>query len=139
MQLIFDRTEADVLIGNEKGCYGPDDLNRVESAVAELQVLIKQLDIYPELTVKTDWTAPGIFSAESWPVESQMRRYLQNVQILCQALGMSPVLPSRMDRLDWQEANQIEHALHQVYARVQSVFNTYEYSGELFAGEENDL
>ena len=139
IQLVFDRTEADVLIGNKKGHYGPEDLNRVESAVAELQEMIKQLDMYPELTVKTDWTAPGTFSADSWPVESQVQRYLENVKILSRALGLSPALPERMHRLDWQGANQIEYALQQVYARVQSILKTYEYSGERFAGEEKYL
>ncbi len=32
-QLIYDRTEEDLISGNEKGCYGVSDLNRVGQAV----------------------------------------------------------------------------------------------------------
>ena len=39
MQFITDRTHADVLLGNEKGIYSYEDLNRVERAVAQLSAM----------------------------------------------------------------------------------------------------
>lgn len=139
MDLITDRTEADVLLGNEKGRYGYADLNRVEAAVAELCALAKKLDIHQNLTVKTDWAAPDLFSVRDWPTESQMHRYLENIRSVCAALGTVPVLPQTMEKLDWQGANQIEQALQTAHLRLQSVLQTYHYSGECYAGEENIL
>ena len=104
MQLITDRTEADVLLGNEKGRYSHTDLNRVESAVAELQRLAGQMDISPGLTTKNDWGLPGSFSSDNWPTESQMQRYLGNVHALCSALEIRTGLPDTMAGLTWQGA-----------------------------------
>jgi len=139
MQLIFDRTEADVLLANEKGRYSHTDLNRVEAAVAELQRLAGQMDIYPGLTTKTDWGLPGAFDADSWPTEPQMQRYLANVHELCSALEIRAGLPDTMAGLTWQGANAIEQALQAAHTRVMTVLAVLRYSGEIFAGEEFSL
>lgn len=140
MQLITDRTEADMLAGNEKGIYGHTDLNRVEQAVSELCVLAEGLGIGLRLSVKTDWGLPGAFTADSWPAESQMLRYIQNVHALCDAVQLpSGGVPQTMAHLTWQGANAIEKALEQVYQRLQGILKAYRYSGEMFAGEESYL
>lgn len=139
MNFVTDRTESDVLLNNEKGRYKYSDLNRVERAVSELCQLAQKLDMYPELTTKTNWSRPGTFSAKTWPTESQMQRYIQNVHRLCDCFGLSLPLPATMDQLNWEGANNIEKALQYAYVRVQSILNTFYYSGELFAGEENVL
>lgn len=139
MKLITDRTQADVLLGNEKGHYGHEDLNRVEKAVMQLCIYAEKLDVHPHLTIKTDWAAPGVFSPQSWPGESQMHRYLENVRRLCTAVGTDLALPQTMENLDWQGANQIEQALQAAHMRVQGVLQTYHYSGECYAGEENTV
>ena len=136
MEFVFDRTESDVLLGNEKGRYTYQDLNRVETAVAILCQLAEKLDIHLGLYTKTNWAEPGLFSADSWPTESQMRRYLQNVHRLCDALDLSCALPVSMAKLDWEGANSIEEALAAALVRIQRIINTYQYSGELIAGEE---
>ena len=137
MNFITDRTESDVLLNNEKGRYKYSDLNRVEKAVSELCQLAQKLDIYPELTTKTNWSRPGAFSVKTWPTESQMQRYIQNVHRLCDCFGLNLPLPTGMAQLNWEGANNIEKALQYAYVRVQSILNTFYYSGELFAGEEN--
>lgn len=136
MKLITDRTEEDVLLGTAKGHYTYADLNRVERAVAELCALCPQLDLYPELTTKTDWGAPGKFSGDSWPTDVQMQRYLENVTALCDLFSIdSQKVPGSADELDWCGANSIEEALHLVYLRATAILNTFKYSGELYAGE----
>lgn len=136
MQLITDRTEADVLLGHPKGQYSFADLNRVEQAVAQLQQLAEQLDIKPAITVKTDWGLPGTFSGSAWPTQGQMTRYLGNVHTLCSALEVAANLPDTMIGLTWQGANAIEQALLDAHTRVMSVLAALYYSGEIFAGEE---
>lgn len=136
MDLITDRTESDVLLKTEKGTYGYKDLNRVEDAVKSLQELAVQLDIPAVLITKTDWGLPGAFDAAAWPTQSQMRRYLQNVSDLCDAVAVNATLPKSMQGLTWMGANSIEEALSAVHIRIQGVLHAFKYSGECFAGEE---
>lgn len=136
MNLVTDRTEADALLGNEKGVYSYKDLNRVETAVAQLAEYFQQLGICADLHTKTDWGLPGDFSAAEWPVESQMQRYLENVETIKRLFPVSVQLPSSMSRLTWQGANSIEQVLQTALERINGMVTTYRYSGELFAGEE---
>lgn len=136
MEFVTDRTEADVLLGNAKGRYSAEDLNRVESAVAELCALAVCLDVHLDLITKTDWSGPGVFSQNNWPTESQMERYLQNVNTLCDRFSLGAGLPGSMADLDHQGANAIEQALQQTYKRIDAILSTYRYSGEIYAGEE---
>ncbi len=139
MQLVTDRTKTDVLLGTEKGQYGFADLNRVEQAVAELSAAAENLDIHYTPVVKTDWGAPGVFSSETWPTKEQMIRYLDNVSRLCQVVEINAALPSTMENLTWEGANDIEQALLFVYERIKNILQILQYSGEFFAGEENEL
>ena len=136
MKWITDRTHSDVMLGNEKGQYTYQDLNRVELAVKELSALAKALDVQFDPVVKLDWQMLDTFSPESWPVESQMRRYLENVQVLCSAIIGAAELPVTMDNLTWEGANQIERALAQTEEQIQKILTIFRYSGELYAAEE---
>lgn len=110
--MITDRTQMDVLMRNAKGCYGADDLNRVEGAVETLAETLAELGEHcPPLTTKTDWQLTPLFQAQQWPVQEQMERYLDNVRQLAIAYGLEPLLPKTMERLNWQGANQIEQQL----------------------------
>ena len=139
MNLITDRTQQDVLLETPKGQYGPEDLNRVENAVAALAQNKKIFGDAFRLETKTDWERTSVFSPDKWPTQSQMERYLNNVYRLCEALEMQVVLPVTMQRLTWEGANQIEQALLQAQTRIEVVLQTLRYSGEIFAGEENYL
>lgn len=139
MDLITNRTKTDVLLGNARGSYGYEDLNRVETAVAQLQELAKQMDIHLELITKTDWGIPGKFTPGTWPTQQQMERYLDNVHALCNALSLQVCTPETMAHLTCEGANEIENALLSAYRRVQGVLQTYKFSGEAYAGEENVL
>ena len=105
MNLITDRTYADVLLGTEKGSYGPADLNRVEQAVAELCAIARALDLPGTWKIKTDWANHGEFSLDRWPTRSQMTRYLSNVHSLCVAVELAAELPASMEHLTWEGAN----------------------------------
>lgn len=136
MDLITDRTEADVLMGTEKGVYGYTDLNRVEIAVKELSADFPALGMGPMPEVKTDWGIPGDFTESSWPVKSQMDRYLGNVKEITQKFQTKVKLPSSMDDLTWDGANSIEKTLQIAAGRVAGIKQAWKYSGEVLAGEE---
>lgn len=131
MDFITDRTESDALLGNEKGVYSYTDLNRVETAVKQISDKMTL-----GLTTKTDWDLPAIFSTKEWPVESQMKRYLGNVAAIRSYFVISIPIPSTMERLTWQGANNIERILEKALASADGVKQTYRYSGEFYAGEE---
>lgn len=137
MELITDRTESDVLIGNEKGVYSYSDLNRVESAVAELAAELSRMGYKINLVTKTDWALPGDFSRETWPVESQMERYLRNVRSIRNFFPLEGkgALPESMGRLTWKSANLIEMILENAEAKIGAIKKSWKYSGEIFAGE----
>lgn len=139
MEFVTDRTQMDVLLGTEKGFYGAADLNRVESAVKELADLAKLLGVKKEFEVKTDWDFPSEFLASQWPTKAQMTRYLNNVQALCDAVEVAAAIPTTIEKLTREGANQIEIALQKTYERIQKTIINIRYSGEIFAGEENYL
>lgn len=145
IELITDRTEAHVLKLKElqakgwakltteeqdmwygyaaKGGYNYTDLNRVESAVAEMSE-----DLELGLVTKTDWTL------WDFPARADMARYLENVRKIRNAVwggnGL-PELPIRMDYLTYKEANTIETVLLETHKRVESVPR----AGEILCGE----
>lgn len=138
MEFLTDRTEADVLLGNERGVYSYTDLNRVEGNVKLLAEALTELGYLPHIAVKTDWGPPGDFSAADWPVESQMERYLKNVRTIQTIFPLEGkgVLPKSMDKLTWQSANLIEMILEHACKQISAVRQVWKYSGEIYAGEE---
>lgn len=134
MRMITDRTLADVLAGNAKGCYTCADLNRVEQAVQAICQQTGPLDIHLDLQTYTDWG-----SEKSWPTRQEMERYLHNVRRVAENLWVTEKLPESMENLDFDGANRIEKALEQAEHLISSVLQTIRMSGEIFAGEEKGI
>lgn len=145
MTFITDRTQADVdrllvlqtkgwnnMTSSEReewygvatrGAYNYTDLNRVESAVAEIS---DSLGL--GLVTKTDW---GMWDV---PTEADMARYLENIATIKAAVSYrnnAPTLPDRMGGLTYETANNIEKTLVMLYQIVDSVPRC----GEIYAGE----
>ena len=135
MKLVTDRTLNDVLTGTAKGQYTTEDLNRVESAVKELYSAAEALGLKPPGAFKTDWDPKALFSLDAWPTQQQMKRYIANITHLCAAVKLAAGLPSTMENLTWESANNIEKALLLAYPRIQNALQIFRYSGEIFAGE----
>lgn len=136
MELITDRTEMDVISGTQKGVYSVTDLNRVENAVKEIGFMLSDLGFAVALKTKTDWSIINDFSINSWPVETQMQRYLSNIDAIKKTLSIQIQIPKTMDLLNWNSANNIERVLQTAYTRIKGIKNSYRYSGELIAGED---
>lgn len=135
MELVTNRTETDALLGNEKGVYSYSDLNRVETAVESLSSMLPKLDIDLILETKTDWGYPGPFAVDSWPTETQMRRYLKNISDIKTKFGIPLWLPSNMSMLTWSSANNIEKILERALTRAVDTIESFRYSGEIYSGE----
>ena len=147
-----------------RGCYGPSDLNRVEAAVEYLAGRMREL---PEelselaadagmewrptdlpydpadfdLTAKTDWGPSDMFPA------SERERYIANVRVIRDAMAPDMPLPSTLDGLTLQGANDIEAALMEAEANIEALRERYMdeigveianlkiHSGEVYSGE----
>jgi len=132
MELIKDRTWADVTQGTEKGFYGSGDMNRVEQAVEQIGSHFPALGIGLRLTTRTDWTP------ETRPERAELERYLANVAAIRDALSPGLPLPESMSYLTWLGANQIEQALQQADTTARNIMCSWRYSGQLYAGEERE-
>jgi hypothetical protein len=140
MSLVTNRTASGAMLRSKDGQYTAEDLNRVESAVRCAMFIAKT--ILPadfNLQTKTDWDAPSLFSLSSWNVASQMERYLSNVKDICEAFAVKADLPQSMRFLTANGANQIEKALELVRIEIGKKYKAYQYSGEVYAGEEYGL
>jgi hypothetical protein len=132
LQLIRDRTAADVAQRTDKGFYNASDLNRVEAAVSYVEQRLNDCGFDFALTLKQDWTETDI------PDASDMARYLGNVAVLRGALAVlpsTPELPDSMALLGWAGANAIEQVLWDVDYLVTQLIQSYFYCGEKNAGE----
>lgn len=128
MILITDRTESST--------YEYTDLNRVERAALEISTAAQKMGIDLSLSTKRNWGMPGDYAAMEWPVESQMRRYIENIHKIKAVFPCSVHIPYSMDNLTYSGANNIERVLQIALQRIENIPMAYRYSGEIFAGEE---
>lgn len=133
VNLIYDRTTKDLYDKTEKAYYNATDLNRVESATEYISKLLKLYAYFKEdLMCKKDWLM------EDYPTESEMIRYLCNIQKLIDSFCLredSPTLPITMNNLDIYKANDIEKILYDLNILIENMASQFVYSGEIFSGE----
>ena len=130
--LITDRTAEDVRIGNAKGKYGAEDLNRVGNAINYVSARLRSCGNLVQAFPKTDWERKDI------PTEEQMEWYLDQVRSIRNALALyqtTPLVPADMVDLTHTEANNIERILLDVDALISNMVSAYFYSGDLYGGE----
>lgn len=107
--LIFDRTNLDLVVGNPKGKYDYVDYNRVGTAINYVADEIGGLSI----TAKTDWVNTDI------PRNGDITAYRGYVQTIIDSLDLSYVIPANNnDVLTISGANQLEKALYDAHNTV---------------------
>jgi len=108
-ELIFDRTNDNLVEGDPKGKYDYEDYNRVGQAVNYVAAEIGGTSIVG----KTDWVNTSI------PRSSDMNTYRSNVQTILDILELPNPLPTTNDAiLTILGANQIEKALYDAHNTV---------------------
>jgi hypothetical protein len=134
LDLITDRTLADVKNEMPKGLYGSIDLNRVESATNELAALLTVAGYPVVITVKTNWIDFEI----RW--DTEMTRYLNNIKkCVDQFCTLPPALPESMDYLTHIGANNIEKTLLNIERLIGMLKADYRYAGAFYAGDIDSL
>lgn len=108
LDIITDRTAADVTSKTNKGYYNTTDLNRVGKAVQYLADLLNSYGYAVAVSPETDWVQTDI------PNATQMDAYLTDVAAIKTAFYGAQTLPAAMDNLGFETANNIEKLLVEV-------------------------
>lgn len=131
--LVTDRTQQDVTDGTEKGCYNASDLNRVGAAMEYLKNRLNDSGYNVQVSPKTTW------KESDSPTDDTMTAYLGFLGTLRNVLTLpdeTPELPSSMNHLTFESANDIERILEIIDGAITLMVNAYWYSGELYSGED---
>lgn len=115
-----------------KGSYNAGDLNRVETAAEYVSDKLASVGIHLGLSVRKNW------AREDLPSQSDMQRYLGNVQKIRDSIAVTedtPELTSSMNNLTYEEANDIERVLMRVNILLENMMKAWYYSDEIYAGE----
>lgn len=132
LDLITDRTRADVVNQTDKGFYNASDLNRVGAAVEYIAGRFTALGYACPVTVKKDWLPTDA------PTASQMEAYRQNIVTLRSRIAVmasTPEAPASMAGLNYVKANNIEQILLDLDALITNIINSWYFVGEVYAGE----
>lgn len=103
--LITDRTDRDT---GDKGHYNCVDLIRVNEALDYVAELLRGAGYIVSVNTRKDWSMNDI------PTVAQMEAYIQSIQNIkntMEYLSTTPQPPRTMNRLTWQQANDIEQLL----------------------------
>ena len=128
-ELIFDRTQGDVLNKTPKGKYEYTDLNRIEEWCEYLAEILNSYSYNVNITVKTNWTRLDM------PTVSEMERIRQNVLNIKNAYYSFTQVPSNLNFMTIYKANDIEKILNEIEILINNMVSQFYYSGEIFAGE----
>ena len=132
LNLITDRTRADVANQTDKGFYNASDLNRVGAAVEYIAGRFTALGYACPVTVKKDWLTSDT------PTQRQMETYRQNIVTLRSQIAVmasTPEAPASMAGLNYVKANDIEQILLDLDAIITNITKSWYFSGDVYAGE----
>lgn len=130
--LITDRTQADVDARNGKGTYNASDLNRVAAAMNYVAGRLESAGYDPHISQKTDW------KDDDWVDPTAQAVYLGYLAELRSQFAMmqtTPPVPNDMEKLTYQEANDIEKILEDIDRLLTNAAQAWFYSGDIYASE----
>ena len=130
--LITDRTQADVDARNGKGTYNESDLNRVATAMNYVAGRLESAGYDPHISPKTDW------KDDDWVGPAAQAVYLGYLTELRSQFAMmqtTPPVPNDMEKLTYQEANDIEKILEDIDRLLTNAAQAWFYSGDIYASE----
>ena len=130
--LITDRTQADVDARNGKGTYNASDLNRVAAAMNYVVGRLESAGYDPHISPKTGW------KDDDWvdPAEQAVYLgYLAELRSQFAVMQTTPPVPNDMEKLTYQEANDIEKILEDIDRLLTNASQAWFYSGDIYASE----
>lgn len=133
LDLITDRTRADVENETDKGFYNASDLNRVGAAVEYIAGRFTALGYACPVTVKKDWLTSDA------PTASQLETYRKNIVTLRSRIAVmasTPEVPASMAGLDYVKANNIEQILADMDSILQNMPAASRHCGVTVCGSK---
>lgn len=116
-----------------KGAYNNTDLNRVGEAINFLSELLNNYGYTNDAKARTNW------AIEEKPNPEQMADYLLNLRKIKDAYFVNintPDLPVDMDKLTFEEANNIEKMLQDITDLLAYMTENFVYSGVANLGQD---
>ena len=133
LDLITDRTRADVANETDKGFYNASDLNRVGAAVEYIAGRFTALGYVCPVTVKKDWLTSDA------PTAAKLETYRQNIVTLRSRIAVmasTPEAPASMAGLDYIKANNIEQILADMDFILQNMPAAFRHCGVTVCGSK---
>lgn len=131
--LIYDRSNSDLLNKTSKGHYNVSDLNRVEEWCEYLANLLTSYSYKVDIQVKKNWQRPD------FPTSSEMERIRQNINRLKEAYFSFTQIPENLEYMTIEKANDIEKILFEIDTLLNNMISQFNYCGEINSGEvKND-
>ncbi len=127
--LIYDRSNDDLINKTLKSHYNMSDLNRVEEWCEYLANFLKLYSYPVNIHVKKNW------QMIDFPGESEMERIRQNVNRLKQAYFSFTQIPENLDYMTIEKANDIEKILFEIDTILTNMENHFVYSGVTNCGQ----
>lgn len=121
--LIFDRTQQDIIDLTSKAYYNNTDLNRIEKWCEYLANILNEYSYPISITIKKDWQ---IFDL---PTQSEIDRIRENINTLKQVYFSFTAVPKSLDYMTWQKANDIEKILYEIDKILKHMENNFIYCG----------
>lgn len=135
-ELIFDRTQSDLINKTNKGCHRISDINRIEEWCGYLAELLTKYGYPVHITTKADWTM------DDRRTESEMERIRQNIATIkatYTVMKSTPQLPNTLNPIDIEKANAIEKILYDINLLIKNMEASFIYCGTFNSGESEGL
>ena len=138
--LIYDRTQSDVEYALNhpdsnsflKGAYNYTDLDRIEDWT---EYIAEQLNYYGYNVNISTSILLTTWEMESFPTKVEMERIRSNVQNLKNAFVAFTSVPTNLERMTYQKANDLEKVLYELNTLINNMIASFYYSGEIYSGE----
>lgn len=127
--LIYDRSNSDLLNKTSKGHYNVSDLNRVEEWCEYLTNLLTSYSYKVDIQVKKNW------QRSDFPTSSEMERIRQNINRLKEAYFSFTQIPENLEYMTIEKANDIEKILFEIDTLLNNMISQFNYCGEIYSGE----
>lgn len=127
LNVIYDRTQADVDNKTAKGYYNAVDLNRVETAMATLATQLNALGFDISVT-QHSWQQGDIPHASDMTAYMDTVRQIHDAFVALNDIDDAPVIPASAVYLDWRGANAIEKLLADVEALAELAAATVDFA-----------
>lgn len=127
--LIYDRTQNDLVQNTSKAYYNYTDLNRVEEWCEYLANLLNSYSYPVNIQVKKNW------QMSDFPTSSEVERIRQNVNALKEAYFAFTEIPENLEYVTYEKANDIEKILSEIDFILTSMENNFIYCGVASCGQ----